>query len=242
MFRSLARACYYRYRQRSLYVRPWEDLSRHANLQNASIALVGNAGYLAELNQGDLIDGHDLVIRMNNFRTEGFEQNVGRRTDIFLTNFFTDIDYSRPELVQPSLIVSSSPNTFRKRRRRGIHLRHAPFITDGMRQLGRSTVFVPSTEWFIEQIGQIGRYPTTGAVGVLLLLKQLASVCGEIYVTGFSFFEGRCHYFNDDLANTLNHDAKRERCLIKKTICPYLDSGRMTIDESMHTSLKKSAA
>src|SRR4051794_24257549 len=84
-----------RWRQRSLNVRGWNSFP---DLNAKSVAVVGNAGYLGDLAQGDFIDSHDMVIRMNNFRIQGFETQVGTRVDLFMTNFFTDIDYKRSEL------------------------------------------------------------------------------------------------------------------------------------------------
>src|SRR5262245_61322180 len=69
----------------------WESLADRPELQNALLAIVGNAGYLAELNQGSEIDAHDVVLRMNNFRTKGFEAQVGARTDIFLSTYYDDV-------------------------------------------------------------------------------------------------------------------------------------------------------
>lgn len=33
--------------------------------------------------KGAQVDGHDLVVRFNYFRTAGFEKDVGRRTDLW---------------------------------------------------------------------------------------------------------------------------------------------------------------
>jgi hypothetical protein len=48
---------------------------------NKSIAVVGNSGTLMEKEYGEFIDNHDIVIRCNHGRIEGFEKNVGSKTD-----------------------------------------------------------------------------------------------------------------------------------------------------------------
>ncbi|MGH6903122.1 MAG: glycosyltransferase family 29 protein [Geminicoccaceae bacterium] len=51
-----------------------------------SMAVVGNAESVLEWPSGELIDGHDLVVRFNRAYTEGVEDRVGRRTDILVAN------------------------------------------------------------------------------------------------------------------------------------------------------------
>ena len=46
-----------------------------------SVAVVGNSGKLLTEEQGEFIDSHDIVIRCNLAKTEGFEKNVGTKTD-----------------------------------------------------------------------------------------------------------------------------------------------------------------
>ncbi|XP_022755972.1 beta-1,6-galactosyltransferase GALT29A-like isoform X2 [Durio zibethinus] len=51
-----------------------------------SCAVVGNSGILLDSDHGKLIDGHEVVIRLNNARTENFEKNVGSKTSISFVN------------------------------------------------------------------------------------------------------------------------------------------------------------
>ncbi|XP_068663349.1 beta-1,6-galactosyltransferase GALT29A-like [Aristolochia californica] len=52
----------------------------------ASCAVVGNSGILLKKDHGALIDGHEIVIRLNNARTRGFERHVGSKTNISFVN------------------------------------------------------------------------------------------------------------------------------------------------------------
>ena len=49
--------------------------------KNQSIAVVGNSGKLLTKEQGEFIDSHDIIIRCNLAKVEGFEKNVGTKTD-----------------------------------------------------------------------------------------------------------------------------------------------------------------
>lgn len=80
--------------------RPANDFSgptlRHSEdilsaLIGKRVAVVGNATPKREF--GDLIDGYDAVIRLNNFRISGFEKLVGTRTHFRCTTGFSDIEH-----------------------------------------------------------------------------------------------------------------------------------------------------
>lgn len=51
-----------------------------------SCAVVGNSGTLLNSQYGDLIDKHEIVIRLNNAKTESFEKKVGSKTNISFIN------------------------------------------------------------------------------------------------------------------------------------------------------------
>ncbi|GLJ24389.1 hypothetical protein SUGI_0465750 [Cryptomeria japonica] len=51
-----------------------------------SCAVVGNSGSLLQKPHGPLIDSHDMVIRLNNARTDGFQSNVGSKTTLAFVN------------------------------------------------------------------------------------------------------------------------------------------------------------
>ncbi|KAI0519732.1 hypothetical protein KFK09_007191 [Dendrobium nobile] len=66
-------------------------LDRHHGLTDsgpryASCAVVGNSGILLNSDRGELIDGHELVIRLNNARTHGYQRKVGSKTGLSFVN------------------------------------------------------------------------------------------------------------------------------------------------------------
>lgn len=52
----------------------------------SSCAVVGNSGTLLTSNYGDLIDKHEIVIRLNNAKTQRFENKVGSKTSVSFIN------------------------------------------------------------------------------------------------------------------------------------------------------------
>ncbi|XP_042456099.1 sialyltransferase-like protein 1 isoform X1 [Zingiber officinale] len=56
------------------------------NRRYGSCAVVGNSGILLKTSHGGLIDSHDLVIRLNNARVNGYGPHVGTKTDLSFVN------------------------------------------------------------------------------------------------------------------------------------------------------------
>ena len=219
-------------------IRSWKELAERSELQGASLAIVGNAGYLAERAQGRHIDGHDLVLRMNNFQIAGFEHCVGRKLDIFFTTFHDDVDVSNPALAQARFIVTSVPFNVTKRRGAGLQHRHAKFIAAGLRKMQRQEAFVPDEHYFLAAREEIGRYPSTGAMAILLAIDYLLPRCGPVSITGFSFFQGRSHYFSSRAVDPRNHDPEHERALLRRRLAPHLATGRVRVDDEMARQLQ----
>ncbi|CAH9072688.1 unnamed protein product [Cuscuta europaea] len=61
-------------------------LNTNKKKRYSSCAIVGNSGILLNTEYGRLIDGHEIVIRLNNARTGGYERNVGSKTNISFVN------------------------------------------------------------------------------------------------------------------------------------------------------------
>ncbi len=214
-------------------LRPWSDFA--PEVATGSLAIVGNAGYLADLEQGPLIDSHDRVLRLNNFRIEGHEKAVGRRIDGYMTNFYKDIDFGRPELAHCRAIFSSVPNNFYKRRRQHLHHRHAENIVHGMKALWQRTVYFPDMAYFHRQAESLSAFPSTGFMAVLFGLDFWPGY--SLYLTGFSFFEGRSHYFRAGPHAPGDHDFARERAILRDRLSSGLAAGRVQVDPVMRAIL-----
>ena len=67
-----------------------EPIDRHFHTESTgkyqNCAVVGNSGILLRRNYGEVIDAHQMVMRLNNARTAGFEKFVGEKTTIVFVN------------------------------------------------------------------------------------------------------------------------------------------------------------
>lgn len=65
-------------------------IDRHKGFKSgkmySSCAVVGNSGILLNNDHGDVIDGNEVVIRLNNARIEGYKRHVGSKTSISFIN------------------------------------------------------------------------------------------------------------------------------------------------------------
>lgn len=56
------------------------------------IAIVGNGGSVLKNKNGEFIDSCDYVVRIKNFKIDGYEQHVGTKTNIFSSKWFSWFD------------------------------------------------------------------------------------------------------------------------------------------------------
>lgn len=205
-------------------------------IKNApSIALIGNAGYLSNLEQGNLIDKYDLVIRMNNFKIKSYEKNVGEKIDIYLCCFYSDIDYTNPYTRHAKWHISSVPNNFITCT--AIPRKHCYQITEGIKKLGINNIYTPSIKDYKNYTKKIHAPPSTGITAMLMIDQYLSHITSEIYITGFSFMEGKNHYFSHSMADLNTHNPKNEKMLALEIIDKHKKIGKLSIDPIMERYL-----
>lgn len=233
-------SAYHEWQQRraNIVVHDWTRYCAEQACNGKRVAIVGNAGYLKELDQGELIDSHDIVIRMNNFRLSGFERQLGHRVEIFFTAFGGHIEFA-PDCYRAPMVVSSRPNNFFKIRsdRLFVH-RKGKHITQGMRRLGRQELYAPSIDDYARLGRELAAVPTTGYMAIRFVHDFLGPAIAKVFVTGFSFFEGQTHYYSERTMDPVNsHNIPEEKRLINQLLATPLQSGRWHIDERMQQQL-----
>eukprot|EP00271_Cylindrocystis_brebissonii_P013845 TRINITY_DN3422_c0_g1_i1.p1 TRINITY_DN3422_c0_g1~~TRINITY_DN3422_c0_g1_i1.p1 ORF type:complete len:599 (+),score=81.88 TRINITY_DN3422_c0_g1_i1:572-2368(+) len=134
-----------------------------------SCAIVGSSGVLMHYSLGKEITAHHLVMRFNSAPIQGFEDHVGNKTTIRLTNqqswgFFEQYG----ELVLVPLRSRSSLEALIRVRQRFPRMRLAALQPSFLRQFAASFDFVPST----------------GLLGVMIALQR----CHKVDLYGFQSF------------------------------------------------------
>jgi len=178
-------------------LRPAVDPTNPKVKEYRTCAVVGSGPAIMEREYGAEIDSHDCIIRCNRAPSDGFEKNVGSRTDIRILNVHVynalrDPNYQKAHMKkefkgwdehscadaigphEKILLKDSDPNGLK------------PFLPT------HTIERVPS--WILEHESKIrGQSLTTGFCAILLA----SSIAEEVNCYGFNFFKGNDynHYF-----------------------------------------------
>ena len=174
-------------------------------------AVVGASGNLLGSSYGNLIDGHDLVFRVNRAPTDSFQSDVGERTThhVMWPRDLEDWQYDREAYLLMTPITANTRNVFD----RILYQVDTGLSWDP--QLVR--IIHPEFVKYIYEEWTEGRmaYPSTGFITLMIAL----SVCDEVDVFGFGAdASGRWdRYYQDDPVDASNfHPAHIEAELMRQ--------------------------
>lgn len=158
------------------------------------VAIVGSGPGCLD-NAPGFVDSHDVVVRVNNFKTG---EAQGYRTDVFYSFFGSSIKKTREE-VSGAVCVCKCPDAkfmesawHRKNHKpHGVDFR---YIYKDRADWWFGPTYVPSTEEFVASFDLLDKHiPSTG-FSALLLVKSFGAT---IFLTGFDFFSSRVHNVNE---------------------------------------------
>ncbi len=163
------------------------------------VVIVGGAPSSSLNNEPGCIDGHDVVVRVNNYRTG---ERQGRRCDVFYSFFGGSIKKTVEELKADGvrLCMSKVPNSWpiasawhvRNRKLNGVDFR---YIYEARKDWWFCPTYVPGDLRFQASFGVLNRHiPTTGFAAILDVLDCCPS---QLYLTGFDFFTSKLHNVNE---------------------------------------------
>uniref|UniRef100_A0A5K0XGW4 Sialyltransferase-like protein n=2 Tax=Nymphaea colorata TaxID=210225 RepID=A0A5K0XGW4_9MAGN len=231
-------------------------LDRHygsvpTNRPYASCAVVGNSGILLKKEYGELIDSHEMVVRLNNARTEGFQRNVGSKTTIsFVNSNILHLCSRRPscfchpygENVPMVMYICQAVHFMDFQYCNRTH--KAPLvITDARFDTLCSRIvkyyslkrFVETTgksleEWSVAHDGNLFHY-SSGMQAIMLAL----GVCEKVDVFGFGkSVDAKHHYHTNQKAELHLHDYEAEYAFYRDLIeqpeaVPFLRDSKFKI-------------
>uniref|UniRef100_M4AD31 CMP-N-acetylneuraminate-beta-galactosamide-alpha-2,3-sialyltransferase 1 n=1 Tax=Xiphophorus maculatus TaxID=8083 RepID=M4AD31_XIPMA len=163
---------------------PVPDLRKPSPGKCRTCAVVGNSVNLRGSGYGSLIDGHDIVIRMNGGPTTGYEKDVGTKTThrVLYPESAVDLDNSThlivfafkiQDLEWPTKALTTGFYTTS-------HRKVKPKIN------GNKDLVMVVNPAFMKYVHEIwmkrrGKYPSTGFMTLILSLH----ICDEVHVFGF---------------------------------------------------------
>jgi hypothetical protein len=169
---------------KTLILRPTVDFSKYITkflvteklmsiVANKTVAMIGPAEYLENIEQGSKIDSHDIVIRFNasiSIATDMITK-IGSRTDVWIYNFKnTQILENLPEKL-PQLIYCPYPkDTIEK--------------AENLKNLPEIPLECIENDFYQQLLMALQFEPNSFLLVLLILLRQNVK---SIYVSGFSF-------------------------------------------------------
>lgn len=192
-----------------------------------SVAVVGSGPTVLK-NEPGVIDGHDVVVRVNNYK---LTPQTGARTDVFYSFFGRSVRKTREDLRRDGvkLCWSKCPNSKpiqcdwheKNGKQNGIDYR---YIFEDRQGWWPCDVVAPTDEEFLRGFNILGRHvPTTGFAA---FLDVLACDPRAIYLTGFDFFSSKVHNVNEPWRpgrpdDPIGHVPDLERAWLKANLSAY---------------------
>lgn len=163
-----------------------------------SIAIVGSGPGSLD-NEPGFVDAHDVVLRVNNYKTGPAQ---GFRTDVHYSFYGSSVRKTADELKSDgvTLCVCKCPDAqpiesdWHRRRGKlnGIDFR---YIYRDRADWWFCDTFVPTAEHFMTSFELLGGHiPTTGFAAILDVLEYEPK---SLFLTGFDFFESKIHNVNE---------------------------------------------
>lgn len=193
-------------------------------IEGKRVALVGSGPGCLD-NPPGYVDSHDVVVRVNNFKTVP-DSGTGMRTDIFYSFFGNSIKKSVAELkaggVQlcickcPNGQFIDSPWHRINRKMAGVDF---SYIYRSRDSWWFCPTYVPSVPEFLKHFEMLGRHvPTTGFSALLTILEYNPR---NVFVTGFDFFQSGVHNVNEQWraghpSDPIGHSPEAERSWFAK--------------------------
>jgi len=190
-------------------------------VENKKVALIGPASYLINMNQGEHIDKHDVVIRFNSgiIKNQKYAGNIGTRTDIWIYNFknleILDKITEFPKFIfcpYPKMMIDS-------------------YDIDKKIPCDCNIEFIEPQ--FYEQLKKVMKFePNTALLSILILLRQGIQ---NLYLSGISFlYDGyydKENNVSESKALVLNQQNRTDCIQILKKV--YNANERLLLDNAM---------
>jgi hypothetical protein len=181
------------------------------------VLVIGNSTAILDHDLGKTIDNFDVVIRINDFKIEGFEDKIGTKVNYWSTSFSPAIDIR--DVSDFDGIITSN-----------VSQRHSVFMDRILRIVPKTDlnkVNIISDRDLSKLKKEIGysdakKWPTTGMLSIWSALNTFKD--SEIYIHGFNFFKDSgkyvSHYWNETKKEgyTQHHDHVLEEKYVNKLL------------------------
>lgn len=172
------------------------------------IAIVGNSRNEIGKNRGSEIDNHDIVIRFNNYELNGYEEDYGHKTNVWIRGSGASDVNDRENIEEYDFVIWEADYW------------HYPVKYNFLEIMSRDIFNNPEkilyfdyeTHLSLRRTSSIG-FPSSGAVAIWDIYRNLGSF-DNIDIYGFSFLEMDYtdigHYYGGECNISRDHAMKEE--------------------------------
>ena len=213
------------------------DRAEVANFfDDKTVAIVGSGPGVLENHEG-FIDGHDVVLRVNNYK---LSPAAGKRCDVFYSFFGKSIHKTSHELFKDGvkLCICKCPDAhaiesewhYQNDKMLGVDFR---WIYRDRKMFWFCDTYIPTVEEFLAYFNLLNNHvPTTGFAAILDVLSFRPK---SVYLTGFDFFLSGIHNVNrrwnrGNRHDPIGHEPEQELEWIKKNFRKY----PIRMDNTLH--------
>jgi len=200
-----------------------------------TVAIVGSAPSVLE-NEPGIIDSHDIVVRVNNYKTS---EAAGFRTDVHYSFYGNSIRKPAQDLIDDGVILcmNKCPNDkpiesewhVTNNKPFGIDFR---YIHANRNKWWFCDTYIPDRARFLTFFLLMDRrIPTTGFQCILEILDTPAK---SIYLTGFDFFDSKLHNVNEPWSKGRQDDPIRHDHEAEKKYIMNLVNSRIKFDSHLN--------
>ena len=181
-------------------LKPFNDLgyeyleNKWETARKPKIVIIGNSPKSMDDEIGPLIDSFDIVIRINNFKIEGFEKYIGEKTTYIICTFATKItDYYKktdPRNIFMFTAEKSGDFDFLKKRVKGVNINKINLLSDDYLYKLNEKLNI-----------KLPKRSTSGNIAIEFALNSYPD--SDIYIYGIETKKSdsnavKSHYFDDD--------------------------------------------
>lgn len=199
-----------------------------------STIIIGNSPTALDSDMGKTIDAYDIVVRINNYETCGYEKQVGTKTDLWCRTFDTkSTNYVTRTGKEFGFMWLVFALRFHKEGEEVYKQMSKSYGSAKVAMIGEETIGKVHDEM---ELGPGFPHPSTGALTIGSVMTYIGDKQIDLY--GFDFFkdavvdEPTPHYFKEQPERTRGectfvgcHIPEKERAYVQK----YIDSGRLRI-------------
>ena len=185
--------------------------------KNNSILIIANGESILKYNLGQKINTYPTIARINNYRIKGYEQKVGKKTDIWMNGANSKLEKKKK---YPNKILTFIPSEVLTKKEENINTH----VSNRLKLDSNKFEVIPlnSIKNFEKKINH--NRLTTGLYSILWATENY----NEVIIHGFDFFiNSKSHYYNSKIASIINeyflrkgkkHDNNKEKNYVEKMI------------------------